>query len=243
MSRLTWDFNWKITLSVVIFFPILLSLGIWQLNRAEEKKQLERQWLSQQSLPPVNFAERVVSTEPSFRRVYASGQFIAENYWLLENQIVNGQLGYQVIMIFQSHDQHLLVDRGWVAGSPLRDFVPEFDTPNGTTQISGALVYPSDSKLIREAEVSAKVWPHKILEVDIPVMASQVKIPLYEKLLKIDSDSPAALDVTWRPYNMSATKHIGYAVQWFLMAAALILLFIFSSTNIKDIFKNKHDNE
>ena len=175
-----------------------------------------------------------------YRRVQIKGRFKPEKYWLKENQVLNGQLGYHVIMPFESVEGELVaVDRGWVAGSPFRDFVPEIETPEREITISGSLIDPSDSKLIREADVSAKTWPHKVLEVDLPVFSAQIQQHLYVKLLRLEADSPSAFDVYWRPINMSPAKHVGYAVQWFLLAAVLIILYIFASTNIAEYFKKK----
>ena len=104
-----------------------------------------------------------MAEKTSYRRYRMTGQFLPEQYWLQENQVYQGDLGYQVIMLFQltneENQQILAVDRGWVQGSPLRDFVPEVSTPEGEITISGTLVIPSDSKLVREAETSVKGWP------------------------------------------------------------------------------------
>ena len=245
-QRFQFDFNWKITLFVVFLFPVLLLLGFWQLDRADEKRVLESNWLQNQALPVLEL-EKLQDQHlraPYFRRIRISGEFLTEKYWLRENQIHNGKLGYQVIMLFKTQAEQLIaVDRGWVEGSPLRDFVPQIATPRGMLSISGSLTVPSDSKLVREAEVSAKSWPHKILEIDLDVMASQIKQEVQPKLLLLDADSRGALLVNWRPINMSPEKHVGYAVQWFALALALIVLYIFASTNLGDIIKQRRVSE
>lgn len=234
-----WDFNWKLCILVALLLPLLMTLGVWQLDRAEEKREISRAWQTQQSLPPlsVDLSTLDVSLD-QFRRVRIEGEFLPEQYWLKENQIVNGQLGYHVIMPFRSHDNVLLaVDRGWVAGSPLRDFVPEIQTPSEVIFVEGSLVIPSDSMLIREAEVSVKSWPHKILEVDLAVMGKHIDGRLYPKALRLEEGSPGALDVYWRPINVSPMKHNGYAFQWFAMALALVIAFIFASSNLSSVIK------
>ena len=234
--RLEFYFNWKLTLFVIFLFPILLYLGFWQLDRAAEKAALQEKWLVEQSKAPELFEHLGddIAKDQNFRRVRVEGVYLSDQFWLKENQILDGKIGYQVIMLLKlTSGQLLAVDRGWVEGSPLREFVPHVPTPSAAVMVSGTLVIPSDSKLIREAEVSAKTWPHKILEVDLKVMASQVDKSLFPKLLKLDPDSASALDINWKPINMSSAKHIGYAVQWFVMAIVLIVLFVFASTNLK----------
>ncbi|MFL0800302.1 MAG: SURF1 family protein [Agarilytica sp.] len=235
-NKLVFDFNWKLTLCVVFVFPFLVKLSLWQIDRAEEKTALQAQWQSQQAAEPVDFVFAI--DYPDYQRVTLSGEFVDEKYWLRESQFYNGKLGFNVVMPFRlSTGDVVAVDRGWVLGSPLRDFLPEVSTPKGEVRISGVLVKPSDSKLIREAEVSAKSWPHKILEVDIAVMSNQAKLKLYGKLLRIDPDSPSAFTVQWKPINMSPAKHYGYSVQWGLLALALIILYFFASTNIAEVYR------
>lgn len=242
-QKLTFDFNWKLTLSVIFLFPVLLRLSFWQVERAGEKKVLIESWKSQQSAEAVALDSTHSAASKRFVRVYVSGKFMPEKYWLKENQIYNGQLGYNVIMPFISEDGRIVsVDRGWVLGSARREYNPTFETPSNNVRISGVLVVPSDSKLIREAETRAKSWPHKILEVDIPILSRQSDLDLYPKLLRIDPDSPGALDVFWRPINSSAAKHYGYAFQWGLMALALIILYVFASTNLAQLLKGGRES-
>ncbi len=236
--QLKLDFNWKLTLCVVLLLPVLIKLSLWQLSRAEEKQYLAEQWKAQQAQAPVAY-ESGQDYSP-YQRVEIVGKYLPEKYWLQENQSINGKLGYHVVMPFEMESgAKLVVNRGWVAGSPHREFVPEIDTPEGEVLIRGTLVYPSDSKLIREAETSAKTWPHKILEIDIDVMENQAGLKFAPQVLNIDVDSASAFVVQWRPINMSPAKHYGYAVQWGLMAFVLVILFVFASSNLGERFKKR----
>ena len=236
--KFEFDFNWKLTLCVVLIFPVLVKLSLWQIDRAEEKQQLLASWQVQRAQAPLLF--NAAEDYREYQRVVVEGEFVPNYIWLRENQFYNGQLGYNVVMLMKMPvGAYLAVDRGWVEGSPLRDFVPEIDTPVGPQRITGSLLTPSDSKLIREAETKAKQWPHKILEIDLTVMGRQSERVLYNKVLKIDADSPAALTVYWRPINVSSAKHYGYAVQWGLLALALIILYAVASTNIAQYVRAK----
>lgn len=244
-QKLQWDFNWKLSLAVLIFLPLLVRLGFWQLERAEEKARIKAHWVAQQSLPAIEVQLSSVEKDiHQYRRVRVQGHFLPEKFWLQENQIIDGRLGYHVIMPFRANDGTLIaVDRGWVLGSPLRDFVPEIITPKDDIWLSGSLMIPSDSKLIREADVSVKGWPHKILEVDLAVLSKQLEMKLLTQLLRLEEGSPGALEVFWQPINISPQKHIGYAVQWFVMAGALIILFIFASSNLAHWLKYRSDSD
>ena len=237
-TKFEFDFNWKLTLSVFFVFPLLIRLSYWQVERAEEKKALSEEWKMQQEASAERFFPENEYTD--YQRVTLRGQFLTEKYWLKENQIFQGQIGYRVIMPFQLEDGLLVVvDRGWVKGAPRRDYVPQIQTPPGNVALSGTLMLPSDSSLIQETEDRVNTWPHKILEVDLAAMTGQSGMSFYQKILRIDADDPAALVVYWRPINSSPAKHYGYAVQWGLMAIALVILYVFASSNLSEWLKSR----
>ena len=43
--------------------------------------------------------------------------------------------------------------------------------------------------------------------------------------------------------NVTPAKHTGYAVQWFAMAFALGIIFIFFNTNLAELLKRRKDEE
>ncbi len=237
-TKFEFDFNWKLTLSVLFVFPLLIRLSYWQVERADEKKALSEKWKIQQEASAESFSLEKEYTD--YQRVLLRGEFLKDKYWLKENQIFQGQIGFRVIMPFQLEDGLLIaVDRGWIKGAPRRDYVPQIETPPGNVALSGTLMAPSDSSLIEESDATVNTWPHKILEVDLEAMAGQSGLSFYKKILRIDADDPAALVVYWRPINSSPAKHYGYAVQWGLMAIALVILYVFASSNLSEWLKNR----
>ncbi len=235
------DINWKLTLFVVTLFPLLILLGFWQLSRAEEKEALLNTWNQQHALPAIEM--RSTSQDiPNNRRVRIKGQFDAIQYWLLEGKVLNGRLGYHVVMAFMLDGsmERVLVNRGWVAANKYREILPEFTTPVGTVFISGTWSKPSDVALIEETGNSANsVWPVRILEANIQPMGEQYGVEFPTNIVRIDEDSAAALQVYWQPINIIPAKHLGYAVQWFAMAFALVVLWVFSNTNLRNFLIQK----
>ena len=41
-SSRRWQFDWRLLVFSGVFLPLLISLGVWQLNRAAEKTSLLR---------------------------------------------------------------------------------------------------------------------------------------------------------------------------------------------------------
>lgn len=78
-----WQLNWQLMVFSGAFLPLLVCLGIWQLNRAEEKQILLEQW--QQEAQNLGWPEQVASGLDNGRPVTVTGLF-GEHSWLLDNR-------------------------------------------------------------------------------------------------------------------------------------------------------------
>ncbi|SMF55816.1 Cytochrome oxidase assembly protein ShyY1 [Alteromonadaceae bacterium Bs31] len=236
-EKFTFIVQWKITLLVVLFLPLLVSLGFWQLSRAQEKQTLQQSWLAEQALPAQHYRE-LLDSKHAYRRVFLEGEF-HQHYWLVENKILAGKLGYHVISPFKTDlGDWILINRGWVEASAYREENPVLNTPQGKHRLTGTLIKPSDSKFIEHNPELMGSWPYRLLEIDFALMADQLNQPLEPKIVLMDADSPGALIVEWQPVNMSAEKHRAYALQWFAMAFALSVMWFVANTNVLKRFSN-----
>lgn len=234
MSSFKFEFNWKITLFSVLLLPLLISLGFWQLSRAQQKETLQQSWLEEQALPPVHYRELLDRENASgARRVFAEGSFDTQKYWLVENKILAGKLGYHLVAPFYTEYQDwLLVNLGWVPADAYREVNPEVIIPAGKLRISGTLRTPSDSRFIEQKPDNSGEWPFRLLEIDFPLMNDQYGKPFETRVIFADADSPGAQLVSWQPINMTPERHRGYALQWFAMAFALLVLWFVTNTNV-----------
>ena len=72
-------------------------------------------------------AEPVEAREFEFRRVEARGAYVPDSTVLLDNRIHAGRVGYEVVMPLRLGDSrmHVLVNRGWIAGTGDRTRLPD----------------------------------------------------------------------------------------------------------------------
>lgn len=242
--------NWKLVLFSLLMLPVLISLGFWQLQRAEEKRNIQESWEKQQALPPVPLEELGDTSNSLYRRVSLTGHFVPQRYWLLENRVLNGQVGYEILMPFRltagadNSGPLIVVNRGWVPAGDYRTDVPQVTTPSGEVRISGSLITPGHNRLIQDPPADVASWPARVLQADLEVLAAQLKAagvsqPFYQHVLQIEPASPGAFTTNWQPINTSPSKHTGYAVQWFTMAFALVVLTLFANSNLSDIVFKK----
>lgn len=225
----------------------MVGLGFWQLDRAKQKSTIQQKQLQQQASAPISVGAsgdlpNYEAAEAEFTKVQLNGQFDAQHIWLLENQVYQGQLGFHVIQVFLLNDgSGILVDRGWQAHSGDRSKLPAIDVAAQAQQISGQLVRASNNRLLQDQNFT-KSWPRWILQIDTTAMAQQIGVQLEPWLVQINPEDPTALMAHWQHVTMPASKHIGYAIQWFAMALTLLILTVYANSNLHQWLKSRWQN-
>ena len=209
-----------------------MSLGLWQLTRAQEKQGLLLSYQQLQTKPSVNLEYLAAEQWADYLPVYLQGSFNRENYWLLDNRSRNGHTGYEVVVPFTANRHIALVNIGWVRSSPERSRLPVIDLPAGTIKVSGHLYTPQKNVLINtgDSDLPAE-WPKRVLQIDWKKVIRDLNLEnsgkvLVTKVVRVDTDDPVALVTDWSPVNINPVKHRAYAYQWFAMALALLILYV-----------------
>lgn len=239
------DFEWRITLFTLLFLPLLISLGFWQLQRAEEKAAIAVAFEARQQRPPALLAE-LADRRPealSYMPVKLHGQYRNGQDFLLDNRMQGGKYGNEVLTVFELDNGELaLVNRGWIIADPARRSLPEIPPAPQAAELTGRVyVSPGDPYLLAEQEITGD-WPLQVQAVDMEKMAHAIGVAgnrLFPYPVRIDAGQPGALSVDWQVLNSSPEKHRGYAAQWFSMATALALIYILRSTNLWQVIRGK----
>ena len=219
--------HWQLSVLFIIFLPLLVSLGFWQLDRAEQKRQRITVYQEQMTLPPKPFNTNVeLDVEPSYQKVYMEGRYDPKRYWLLDNQSRAGRNGYEVIAPVDVGGQWVLVNRGWIEAPLRRDQLPKISIPNEPIRFEGYLYQPSANVVFKQTDSDLPfAWPKRVLYVDIATASQALSGRVYPAQLRVDDDVPGALLAHWPIINSSPEKHQGYAIQWFGMAIILSVLY------------------
>ena len=157
-----------------------------------------------------------------------------EEYFFLDNRTRSGRAGYEVLQVFTSDSKRWLVNRGWTPLTRNRKIFPEITYPKKTIRIVGFL-YPvkkTHSKKDQEQKISLRIQS----------LDSQFtkELDLYKDLwsVRLSPDSNSVLIAEWNLISSSAERHRAYSMQWFAMAIALVILWIFTATNFAGITRN-----
>lgn len=225
-----------------VLFALLLNLGFWQLGRADEKNLLQMRWEARSALPAVTPSALLQTsdvTQYADRRVRWQGVLDPEAYLLLDNRLHRGRVGYHVIALIETGDWSVPVNLGWLAGDPSRRTTPVVKLMEGAAVIEGQVYVPSAKPIMMVEQPPPDRLPSTVQTLYwdqwFDTLAALTGKSVFPYEVRIDPASPLALVAEWPVVNQSSAKHMGYAVQWFAMAAVLLLIGVLLMSNIREI--------
>jgi len=213
-------------LAALAVIALAVSLGNWQTRRAEEKLALGRDLDAAArhtvlALPSL----QVDARNYEFRHISARGEYSSQHTILLDNKVLRGNAGYQVLtpLRLTGSDMYVLVNRGWVAAGLRRDILPQIRTPAGVQSVEGIAVVPSSRIFELAANTEERsVWQNLVL-------ARYTKwsgLKLQPFVLQQTSDSADGLVREWLRPDTGADMHRGYAFQWYALAATALIFYV-----------------
>lgn len=227
---------WLLALLLASAFALL---GRWQLARMHEKQAM---------LAAAATALDLSHTQPLLlasdsRRAQGydwaagSGGVISATVWL-DNQQRNGRAGVRMYCVLLPDDgvQAVLVDAGWWPLGGDRA-LPVFGCPAGGNQaVRGLLAPPPSEGLIHgPAMAQAEAGRWLASRMDLPAIAATLKLNtgIAPRVLRLDPQRqredagamliPGERDLDILPNTLSPERHLGYAVQWFGLAIAVLV--------------------
>src|SRR5690606_13163399 len=223
--------GWKMTLFTLCFSPLLVLLGMWQLDREAEKIQRQQDYdLRQQSAAVPVGTVSADGDDLAFLKVSASGQYDNDRAWLLDNRIHDGRIGYELLSPFRTaQGQWLVVNRGWIVAGQSRAELPRPEHVEGQVNIEGTVHVPTGEQFMLGADDAAYdgEWPLVIQSEDLQRMAASVGQAMFPYSIRLLPGSPGLEQANWQTVNMQPEKHRAYAVQWFTMLAALLAMYLY----------------
>ncbi|MDP9089566.1 MAG: SURF1 family protein [Pseudomonadota bacterium] len=217
------------TLLTIGLIAFLVSLGRWQLHRADEKRALFDSFAAgSDTSKPIDLRTAKLLR---YQHVEASGHYDETRQVLIDNMVNAERAGYYVITPFALQGGGwVLVNRGWVPLGRSRAERPAIAVASDMRIIHGRADNLPSAGI--QMGVAAPLLP------PFPVVANFPKHGDLAQLLNESSWTPAAevvlLDTkepdgyvrNWSAPGFPPLRHIGYAVQWFGLALALLVVYI-----------------
>jgi surfeit locus 1 family protein len=218
------------TVATLLLLPLLMGLGIWQLERASWKQGLVDMHEGQGRLSPIAFDTVGDDNDLQYRRVFARGYYDMERQLLLDNRTYNGHAGYHVLtpLKLADSDRVVLVNRGWVPVGSSRAVLPEIPGTRGEVLVDAIIKLPP-VKFFRlgEADEQNATWPKVVQQLQLESLGEMLGVKLEPLILLLDKQDEFGFIRDWKPvYGVTPDKHRAYAVQWFTLAAVLLMIYV-----------------
>ena len=218
--------NWKASLTFFCLLLLVLSLGVWQIDRGYKKKELENTFLERQSQPVKEIKYNTFENSDLYRNVVLEGKYL-DQIFLLDNKIHNGKPGLKVFSPFESINESLvLVSRGWIEFED-RSNLPMIKTERNALKIQGILRSESKDFILENDNMKKNINPILVQTINLDELSNYLGKPLSPYILELSELSKSAFVKTWQPINLSSFRHFGYAVQWFGLGLVLIIGYLF----------------
>ncbi len=224
------------TLLTILVFPLLLKLGFWQLDRADQKSRMELSYISHLSEDPEP-VDSLINAEDwhsnEWRSVSARGEFDKNNI-LLDNQVIDGEAGYFVITPFKllNQSRFVLVNRGWIPLGTDRKKIPPIASPEGTVEIIAAITDAPSTGIFLGKNVFETLSENifRVQRLNIKEISDYMKLQYLPFILRLQPESDYGFIRIWPVPGFGQEKHLGYAFQWFALAATLMVIYLLVNT-------------
>jgi surfeit locus 1 family protein len=230
-----WVVRWPWILINLLVLVLLLGLSFWQWQRATEKTQTLARIAKWQQQGAVDIA-RLLAINATGRdavQMDFTGRWLAPMVWLVDNKMVNGRIGYDVVIAVEDvsasdSSSALLVNLGWVAAPLQRDFLPTVNIP-AELRVQGIFRTRITGVLLGTNIENKGVWPMRIQQVDLESLSAHLNRPLMSGLTYQEKNSPFLIH--YRPVILPPERHKAYALQWFLLAIAVVVIALIASAH------------
>jgi surfeit locus 1 family protein len=213
------------TLAAVLLIATTLWLARWQTHRAEEKEARQALYDARLREMPLRLTGSVPSAEPLlYRRVRASGEWIADGQIFIDNQVHEGRAGFFVVtpLRLAGTRDALLVNRGWIERSAAYPRAPAVAVPHGAVEVEGLATLPPRRVLELSGDtVAGDVWQN--LSIDRYRDARRMSV--LPVVVLADSPGAGLVPVREQP-DAGVAKHREYALTWLSLAITALVLWI-----------------
>ena len=194
-----------------------LSLGRWQLERLNERQEVNEQISKRLAGEATEWVAGSFGKPPEYVRLEMTGEFRPAEEVLLRSQVNLGRPGFDVLTPFYLDDATaVVINRGWVPFDLDQPPVGEAPPPVGIVTVNGYVRHP----LVR-TRVPGGVSDGIVSSVDLAAIGQLTDAGLeafYLELIAIE-DHTAALPIIDSGVDLSDGPHLAYAVQWFAFTA------------------------
>ena len=219
------------TLFVLLGTALCIRLGIWQLDRLNERRVVNTKVETMRSLPVFDLNNDAFESisEMEWRAVRVDGEYDFENQIAIRNQYHDNQIGYHLLTPLLFDGTAVLVERGWIPadGNSTSDDWRKYDEV-GQVNIKGQIRLghgkPAVGGVADSMPANGKrleIWNNA----DLQQIAAELPYPVLPVYIQVNPDAgDDKPPIPFQPeLQLTEGPHFGYALQWFAFAAILFI--------------------
>jgi surfeit locus 1 family protein len=221
---------WWVTLLVMAAMVVLARLGVWQLDRLDQRRANNAIVAAALAASPMDLFRGTLPDDLSTlknRQVIATGEYDLDNQLVLKVQNWDGRAGAHLItpLLLEDGETAVLVDRGWipeVENNPVDRM--KYDV-SGQVTVEG---YAALSQALLGRETIVQEEPQaEWYRVDIAAIQPQMPyklLPIY--VLQAPKGNKELPYRHKQEIDLSEGSHLGYALQWFTFSLGLGIAYV-----------------
>jgi len=209
-------------ITVTVMLAILLTLGTWQVYRLQWKEAILARLAAAEQAPPVPLGP---DPQP-YTKVVVTGRFrfdLAAQFGAEVRDTSRGPTmgSYQIVPLLREDAPPILVDRGWIP--QLRETA--LDDPPGSVAVVG---YVRPDEKPHWFSPTDDVATRQFYTLDTAAIASALALtaPVPFTLIALGEPSSNSYPVPAQHLPQPPNNHLSYAITWYGLAVALIIIFI-----------------
>lgn len=222
---------WLATLLVFLGAALCVRLGIWQLDRLEQRRAFNAQVESMRTMSLLDLnSEGTDSVEKmEWRSAQVTGEYDFENQVAIRNQYNGNQYGYHLLTPLLFKGKAVLVDRGWIPadGNSAPADWRKYDEA-GEVKVIGQIrlgqskpAYGGVADALPADGEKLTMWNNA----DVEMIAHQMPYPILNVYIQPNADEIDVVPpIPFQPeLDLTEGPHLGYALQWFTFATILLI--------------------
>jgi surfeit locus 1 family protein len=218
---------WAITAAALVGIVITASLGAWQLDRGRQRDALQAAIDARERLPALPQVSLLDPQPAQFvhRAIVLRGEWDPAHTVFLDNRQMRGVPGFYVVtpLKLQGSPRAVLVQRGWVPRNfDRREQLPSVPAPPGGVELQGRIAPPPARLYEFHGTESGPIRQN----LDIAAFRAETRLDLVD--VSVVQTAPAASEGLLRDWprpGSGSERNYGYAVQWWAMSAAIVILY------------------
>jgi len=226
-----WEPWWGVLL-LLVGVGIGTSAGLWQLDRAGERRDLLASFAdgSEAAVMPRLIRDDEL-TALRYRTLRLNGSYDPDHQVLLDGMSYQGRPGYQVLTPLITLDGEVLINRGWIPAYGDRSIIPDIRVSAASREVFGRVerLPRPGLRLAGDEPAPDAPWPRRLLFPTTAEISAQIgpvrSTVLRDYQLLLDPNDADGYVRDWHPGGMDPARHVGYAVQWFSMALTVAVIY------------------